>query len=129
MKTTICALALVIAACSNNDNTGPGGQPATPREACMDVAEALCERLYTCLSAAELSAGGFPAAQSACVAMVEARKSCSTITAATACPVGTYQPDQAAACGDQTASLTCGQVRAPGFKLETAAPACGAICQ
>jgi hypothetical protein len=130
MKTTMCVvLALGIAACSNDDNTGPTGEPATPRQACTDIAQALCERLYACLSPAEITAGGFPPAQSDCVAMVEARKSCSTITAASACPVGTYQPNQAAECGDQTASLTCDQIRVPGFKLETAAPACGAICQ
>jgi hypothetical protein len=129
-------LALTIAACSSNSDPtgsgsgggGSGGQSATPAELCIDIAEALCDRLYTCLSPSQLAAGGFPQAQSDCVAMVEARKHCSTLTAATACPVGTYQPSAVVACSEQTASLSCDRVM-PGFQLETAVPVCGKVCQ
>jgi hypothetical protein len=138
MKKMMC-LALVIAACSSNSDGpaggggasgggGAGGPSATPAELCTEIAEALCDRLYSCLSPGQLAAGGFPAAQSDCVAMVEARKHCPTYTAANACTVGTYQSSEATACSEQTASLSCTKV-VPGFQLETAVPACGKVCE
>jgi hypothetical protein len=118
---------LLVVACASNP--GASSTASSPSQICQDVASSLCERMYTCHTAAELKTLGFPAAEADCVTMVETRKSCATLTPANACTAGTYQPDQAASCSDEVASLTCSQIRVPAFNVNLAAPACAAICR
>jgi hypothetical protein len=118
-------LAALTTGCNSNSATS-----SSPSETCDDVSTTLCDRLYTCLSASDLALAGLPATESACVALAEQTKQCASLTAANACPAGTsYDEQTAVRCGDQVAALDCATVRAPGFKVELAAPACAAYCR
>jgi hypothetical protein len=126
MKSSI--FVILIAACSSTDGGSSSAPPATPAQACVDVASALCGRFYACLSPAERTASHLPATEADCVAMVEARQHCSTLTAANACTTGSYDDAAAAACSDGTQALSCAEVRVPGFTLNAAVASCGEVC-
>ena len=64
MKTLIALSLFLLAACPNEDGLAP-------REACESTASALCERIYACLSPAELARGGFPVTEAECTAKIE----------------------------------------------------------
>lgn len=110
-------IALVVGAC--------GGDLA-PREACEEAASALCSRFYACYSAAELSAGMFPATEGECVTMFQA--DCAMETEATVCEMGeTYDGGAAADCVDQVGDLTCAQLRDQAATA-AATSACDRVC-
>jgi hypothetical protein len=125
MKSSI--FVILIAACSSTES-GSSPSPATPAQACVAVASALCERFYACLSPAERAASQLPATEADCAAMVEARQHCATLTAANACTTGSYDDAAAAMCSDDTRALSCAEVRAPGFTLNAAVASCGEVC-
>jgi len=109
----------------------PGGSDGpTPRQACEDVSSALCERLYACMTAAEIAAAGLPPSEAACVTAEEAANGCAAQTLDNVCTGGNekYNAAEAAKCSDQIVGLTCSQVRDPALDLRTAAPACAMTC-
>jgi hypothetical protein len=108
----------------------PGGDDGlTPSAACKEAQQNLCERFYTCYTPAELASIGFPSSEAACVTKRVADEGCDNETVANTC-VGNerYHPDQAERCVEQVTGLACSQIRDPDLVLETAAPACGAVC-
>ena len=105
-----------------------GGDP-TPKEACNDVAVALCERLYACFTAQELAAAQYPSSESGCVTQLETQEGCAAKTTANACDGNEkYHGNYADSCTDQVSGLECSQVRDPNFNADTAAPACDKVC-
>jgi hypothetical protein len=108
---------------------GGSGDGADPKAACQDQQVTVCERFYTCYTADELEAIGFPPTEAACVTMLQASEGCSQQTTENVC-VGNerYHADQADDCLDQIAGLACSQVRNPDLDIELAAPACGKVC-
>ncbi len=121
-----CGFAVLVAASA----IGCGGSDSlAPRDACDQTASALCERFYTCLTAAEISASGLPATEAECVSMAESDAGCAQETLMTACPGnGTYHGDQASLCVSQVSGWSCSQLRDQNFDPNTAAPACTKIC-
>lgn len=105
------------------------GDGITPRAACEEVQANLCERLYACYTASELSSLGFPSNEAACTTQLQASEGCANQTSANTC-VGNerYHPDQANLCVEQITGLSCGQVRDPDLELGAAAPACAKVC-
>lgn len=119
-----CVAAIAAAACG-----GSGGGGVSPRVACEDAQAGVCERLYTCYTDAELAAFGFPSSEAACVTMLQASEGCERQTAENSCKGNErYHADQADACIDQIAGLSCNQVRDQELDLDKAAPACGKVC-
>ena len=107
----------------------PGdGKGIAPSAACEEQQENLCERVYACFRADELSSAGFPASEAACVTRLVDARGCAHQTVANVC-VGNakYHPDQAALCAEQIAGLACSQVR-DDVELNDVAPACGRVC-
>ena len=122
MSRVLLGLTFALAACG-------ASQDITPREACEDTSVALCERLYACLTPAEVAAAGLPAAESACVTSYDAQRGCAAQTTENVCTGNEkYSGVQASKCSDQVVGLTCAQVRDPTFTLQTGAPACAKIC-
>jgi hypothetical protein len=109
---------------------GDGAGGPTPRQACEDLSSALCERIYACLTPAELAAAGLPASEAACVTAEEAANGCAAETLDNVCTGGNekYDASEAAKCSDQVVGLTCSQVRDPALDVKTAAPACAKTC-
>jgi hypothetical protein len=108
---------------------GSGDSGASPRAACEDAQANMCERLYTCYTAAELAAIGFPSSEAACVTMLQQSEGCEKQTKDNACTGNErYHADQANTCVEQITGLACSQVRDPELDIEKAAPACGKIC-
>jgi hypothetical protein len=119
-----CVVWLAAGACGGG--SGGGG---SPQAACEDAQASLCERLYTCYTDAELGALGFPSSEAACVTMLQGSEGCARQTQDNACTGNErYHADQADACVDQIAGLTCGQLRDEELDLDKAAPACGKVC-
>lgn len=117
----VCVVALV--AC------GGGGGGLSPKEGCNQGVEALCAQIYTCYSAEELAAAGYPASEAACVTAGQANAGCSAQTTDNACTGNeTYHSDKASDCVDQIMGLECSQVRDPAFDVNVAAPACNQVC-
>jgi hypothetical protein len=117
-----CVLGAMVACGSS----GPG-----PVEACNNVANATCSRIYACFTAAELAAANYPTTESACDTMLQASQGCSAKTVQNACTGNeTYHADQVDPCVSQLHGLTCAQVRDPNFgtNVNTQAPACGKVC-
>jgi hypothetical protein len=116
------ALSALTACPNSSDNL-------SPREACEGVSVALCERIYTCLSAEELAAAGFPGNEAACVTAMDQSQGCSAQTLDNACDGNeTFHAAQAETCLDQLAGLDCGQLRSDDLDLASAAPACNLVC-
>ncbi|HEV7554638.1 MAG TPA: hypothetical protein VGO00_04230 [Kofleriaceae bacterium] len=112
-----------LAACSGSSSTGD-----TPRQACEDLNAAVCERLYACLTPAELTTAGFPAAEAACVTMTQSQAGCAAQTDQNVCDGNqTYHPDEASQCIDQISGLTCADIRSD-TDLSGQAPACAKAC-
>lgn len=128
LRTLLAPLLLVTLAlhATGCPDDGEGGY--APRAACEDLAAGVCERLYACLSAEEIAAGGLPATEEGCVAMLEADGSCDQLTLDNACDEGqVYSEDTALTCIDQVAAITCPDLRTTD--LEVLAPACEQVCQ
>jgi hypothetical protein len=122
---------LLLVSCSILISTAAacGGGGVTPREGCEQAAVALCDQLYTCFTAAELAAAGYPTTEAACVTQFHTTQGCAAQTEANACTGNeTYHADQADNCIDQIGGLECTQVRDPNFNVDVAAPACGKVC-
>lgn len=116
-------IALSLAACGGTSSTGD-----TPRQACEDLNAAICERLYACLTPAELAAAGYPSAEAACVTMSESQAGCAAQTADNVCDGNqTYHSDEASQCIDQISGLTCSDIRSDA-DLSAQAPACAKTC-
>jgi len=112
-----------LTACPNSGDT------ISPREACEGVSVSLCERIYTCLSAEELAAAGFPDNESACVTAMDQSQGCAAQTLENACDGNeTFHGAKADTCLDQLAGLDCGQLRSDNLDLASAAPACNLVC-
>jgi hypothetical protein len=108
---------------------GGGGGGLSPREACDDSQAALCERLYTCYTAEELAAAGFPSSEAACTTMLQQSEGCAAQTTDNTCDGNaSYHADQADDCVDQLAGLSCNQIRDENTDINVAAPACGRVC-
>jgi len=121
---SLAAFVLGLTACPGSSD-GP-----SPRQACEDLSSALCERLYACLTPAEIAASGLPASEAACVTAEEAANGCAAQTLDNVCTGGNehYDASEAAKCSDQIVGLTCAQVRDPALDVKTAAPACAMTC-
>jgi hypothetical protein len=116
----ISVLVASLAGCGSSDSV-------SPREGCEDLAVALCDRLYTCFTAAELDAAGYPASEAACVTEFETTQGCAAQTEDNACEGNeTFHGDEASNCIDQTQGLECSQVRSGD--IDDAAPACDKVC-
>lgn len=101
----------------------------TPREACEGASVALCERIYACLSPAELAAGNFPASEAACVTQQDQAQGCAAQTLENACEGNeTFHGVKADECLDQIAGLDCTQLRDDNLDFAAAAPACNLVC-
>jgi hypothetical protein len=101
-----------------------------PRESCERGAEAQCERMYACLTSAELSRGGWPSTQAGCITKLQTDRGCAAETTTNVCKGnGTYHADDAHQCIDEIAGLDCSQLRDPSIDLKQAAPACGRVCR
>jgi len=119
------AIALLFAACGG----GSGGGGPSPREGCEEAAVALCGRLYTCFSAAELADAGYPPSEAACVTMTQTAQGCAAETLETTCTGNQkYHPNEANTCIDQIEGLACSQIRDVDLDVNTEAPACGKVC-
>jgi hypothetical protein len=107
-----------------------GSDSTSPADACNMIDSASCERVYACLTAAEIAAIGYPPSESACVTMQESADGCSAKTTANACKGGNdvYHGDKVSGCVSQIGGLTCAQVRDPNFNINTAAPICAEVC-
>lgn len=114
-------LILLLAGCPND---------FTPRESCEGGAEAQCERMYACLTSAQLTAGGWPSTQAGCVTKLETDRGCAAATTSNICTGnGVYHPDDARECIDQINGLECSQLLDRTIDLKQAAPACGRVCR
>ena len=107
------------------------GNDITPREECEDTSSALCERMYACMTAAEVAAAGLPASEAACVTSYEASRGCAAQTLQNVCVNGnaTYNGDEASHCTVQITNLTCAEILDPAFSLAASAPSCAQVCQ
>ena len=123
MRKTLISILAVLGAC------GGGGSDLSPREGCEELSSSLCARYYTCFTAAELQAAGFPATEAACVTAYSQMLGCSAVTNENACDGNErYDGEAAGDCVDQVGGLECAQVRDEEFDFELAAPACGRVC-
>ena len=114
-------IALIFAACG-------GSSGDSPRQACEDLNAAVCERLYACLTPAELATAGYPSAEAACVTMSQSQAGCAAQTDTNVCDGNEkYHPDQASECIDQVSGLTCADIRSD-TNLSEQAPACAKAC-
>jgi hypothetical protein len=100
----------------------------SPEAACNEQQANLCERVYACLTPAELALAGLPDSEAACTQRLQDVKGCARQTRSNVC-VGNarYHADQAERCAEQITGLACSQVR-DDLELEDVAPACGKIC-
>jgi hypothetical protein len=116
----IVSVVLGLAAC--------GGDP-TPKEACNDLAAALCNRFYECFTAAELAAGGFPPSEAGCTTKYQTDYGCSAQTVENTCDGNEkYHGGYADDCVDQLKGVDCSQIRDPNFDFNAAVPACDKVC-
>jgi len=116
-------IALCLAACGSSGSTGD-----TPRQACEDLNAAICERLYACLTPAELATAGYPSSEAACVTMSESQAGCAAQTDQNVCDGNEkYHSDEASQCIDQVSGLTCADIRSDA-DLSEQAPACAKAC-
>jgi hypothetical protein len=105
---------------------GCGGGDASPRELCEDLVETLCGKAYECLTEAERAVLQLPPTEAACIAEYKVTYGCEEVTDDNACDGNqTYHADRAADCVDQTAGLSCEQVRTQDAANT---PACNEIC-
>lgn len=121
--------AMLISGLAAGCGGGSDGDGSSPRTACEEANESLCERFYTCFSAQELAAIGFPSTEAACITMMNAQAGCEAQTTTNACTGNErYNAGEAARCTDQIAGLACSQVRDEDFDFTAAAPACDKVC-
>lgn len=87
----------------------------SPREICDQATEAICIRLYECLSAEEIAAAGLPPDQSDCVVERRRDEGCARQTEENYCEPGeTFQRDEAADCFAEIVGRTCEVVESAG---------------
>lgn len=116
------AFGLLVGGCGDSDGLNP-------REGCERLMEVLCDKLYTCLTEAELMADGYPASEAMCVTLLQGDAECAQETEQNAClPGQTYHGNEAESCVNQIGALSCPQVRDAETDLETAAPSCSQVC-
>ena len=107
---------------------GCGGGGLSPGEACEELAETTCARLFECFTDAEREAANLPPTEAACVTQLEQAGGCDEVTEDNICEANqTYNADRAEDCLDQLAALDCGQVR-DGIE-ESEVPACQETCE
>lgn len=106
-----------------------GGSSLSPRAACEQVADVLCERLYACYTATELMQAGYPATEGECVTQTRTMSNCAAETEDTTCDAGqTYNADAAGDCVDEIGGLTCAQITDQNTDIDMAAPSCNLVC-
>lgn len=113
MITRLGAVVVVVAAgLVGACGTDGGANALEPRRACDAMVQVMCERTLACLTADELARRNIPGTMSECIAAASAASACDSRTLANACPDGTeFQPDEAAACVDETSVLSCDAIR------------------
>ncbi|MFT3696127.1 MAG: hypothetical protein QM831_23515 [Kofleriaceae bacterium] len=109
---------------------GCGGSSTSPSEACNQVQETTCAKLYSCFTAAQLQQAGYPATEAACVTMSEQDQGCAAETEANACSGAganaVYHGENVQGCIDQLNNLTCTDLM--GSNVDAKAPKCDEIC-
>ena len=95
---------------------------------CRQMADTTCEKLYECISDADLAAAGFPASEAACKTQLRDEEGCEAYTAAKGNCEGSeiFKKDKADACIRQVGEASCNQVSSEGF--DEFAPACLETC-
>lgn len=122
-----CALPLLAgvlisaSGCGGDDDDGGGNVQAL----CNDAADAICERVYECLTDAQREFLGFPDSIAACKSEQRDELGCDTATEEDACEGSeTYHSDAAERCVDQLESASCSQIEGG----EDYSPACDEVC-
>jgi len=106
---------------------GGGGGTLTQAEACPQIAQAACDKIYSCSDATLLLAQALLMTKANCVATVQP-------TCPSMCPTGqTYHGDKAKACVDAAKGASCATVAANISTdvqaiINAVAPVCNEIC-
>lgn len=121
----ICVVFGTFTGCGGDDDDEGTGSNAS--QLCKEAANAICDRLYECLSEAELALAGLPESKAACKSMQQEAAGCDVATESDACEGSEkYHPDEARTCVSQLKDASCNQLRSDD--QDDYAPACDRVC-
>lgn len=123
---TLLLAALGVTSCGGDDE-GEKFTDADAQALCREYVDSFCEKVYECLSDAELADVGLPASVAACKTQFRDSEGCDAFTAAKGNCKGSevFKKDKADACIRQTTEASCNQVTGD----EDYAPACEQTCK